>query len=135
MFKIKPCDLRKKQIERKWERGHNSLLVPPSHLDNTSVCIYPCKNTCAWNFKKKKKKYSILSFFHLLISLKSYKLLSTFINFTLYFKGFDIKYICILIMTIPFRICIIFFIFLPFVFLGPCLQHMEVPRLGVKSEL
>ena len=26
------------------------------------------------------------------------------------------------------------FLFLPF-FLGPCLQHMEVPRLGVKSEL
>ena len=27
------------------------------------------------------------------------------------------------------------FFFLSFVFLGPCLQHMEVPRLGVQSEL
>ena len=29
--------------------------------------------------------------------------------------------------------CFLFFVFLPF--LGPLLGHMEVPRLGVESEL
>ena len=33
------------------------------------------------------------------------------------------------------KVSIIFFLFCPFVFLGPHPRHMEVPRLGVKWEL
>ena len=38
-------------------------------------------------------------------------------------------------MCVCVCVCVCVCIFLSFVFLGPHLQHMEVPRLGVESEL
>ena len=68
--------------------------------------------------------------------------LSAFLHWVLYWLWVCRKWLFIMLRYVPyihtllrgFLFCfVLFFVFLPF--LGPLPQHMEVPRLGVESEL
>ena len=77
---------------------------------------------------KKKKKKILLDISVVFSLLKTYSTL------------WCIDSCCLLKFSIVLSIflnivVILMFIFLPFVFLGPHMQHMEVPRLRLKSEL